>query len=806
MYLSGVTVELLDSPTTTDSSGHYQFTGLSAGKYSVKFYRPAGYDFTTAEQIDNIVLASDEQNNSIDAGLRIDDGSGGSGGGSIGDFVWEDTDGDGIFDDGLEYGLSGVSVDLYGESDSSGGSGGGMTLLASTSSDSNGHYEFYNLAPNTYEVRFNKPQGQDFTTASVWPVTLAAGQQDLGVDAGLTPYHDGSGGSDEVSVAALDPATIHENSLEPGHFRVSRYGSDTSAALTVNYNISGSATPGMDHDLVSGSVTIPADVAYADIIVHAIDDTEGTEGDETIIITLSANSSYTIAEGEASISLLDDDKIPTVSVAATDADAAEAGQDPGTFTLTRTGATGQSLTVTYTIGGSATPKGQAGADHDVSASGTVSFPAGQSSTTLTITPINDSTYENPETVEISLSAAANYTLGTATANIVIRDNDGVLDLDVDSDNDNGFGAPERDENEDDIEDVEGDPVHPGKLIPANNDDKDNDGIPDFADGYGLNLTDMYPIQQIFAGDNPAERFAPLVLTIPSGSVDISQAIIRIGYSDSDPAGVTYNKNTNIFTPASGDLRLWTVSGDSGNGFGRSGNSIKASNPGNYVPSGDYTPTQLGLDPNATSDQILTFYVEGITVSTALADRLVHVSLDGEPAGIGNYTDSVRFTSVDHQGIRLQMPGGAYVPLNANNDNGSAVVNEIPAIRDWDATTPTMFMDADLQEVKIQSLGNSVPSALQLPGRYRLVLEQGSTDSLGMGRVRVWSDPNKTHEYTNGFVFTPQMPVPTSYYVEGMESTYGRFDANGVVIPDVALKLKFDWDIGGGSFVEIGDGT
>jgi len=44
---------------------------------------------------------------------------------------------------------------------------------------------------------------------------------------------------------------------------------------------------------------------------------------------------------------------PMVSVAPADASAAEAGPDPGVFTITRTGDTTTPLTVLYTLGGSA---------------------------------------------------------------------------------------------------------------------------------------------------------------------------------------------------------------------------------------------------------------------------------------------------------------------------------------------------------------------------------------------------------------------------------------------------------------------
>ena len=74
---------------------------------------------------------------------------------------------------------------------------------------------------------------------------------------------------------------------------------------------------------------------------------------------------------------------PSVSVAATDATAAEAPLSTGTFTVTRTGATTAALTVAYTVGGTAT----AGSDY-TALTGSVSIPAGCSlGGLITVTPI-----------------------------------------------------------------------------------------------------------------------------------------------------------------------------------------------------------------------------------------------------------------------------------------------------------------------------------------------------------------------------------------------------------------------------------
>ncbi|HUT12416.1 MAG TPA: tandem-95 repeat protein, partial [Thermoguttaceae bacterium] len=105
--------------------------------------------------------------------------------------------------------------------------------------------------------------------------------------------------------------------------------------------------------------------------------------------------------------------LPVVSIAATDAAASEAGLDPGTFTVSRTGDTGGDLVVYYALNGTAT----AGADYQPLA-GSVTIPDGSSSATITITPIDDDLAEGTETVHLMLAPDAAYTIGSPAADAV----------------------------------------------------------------------------------------------------------------------------------------------------------------------------------------------------------------------------------------------------------------------------------------------------------------------------------------------------------------------------------------------------
>lgn len=120
--------------------------------------------------------------------------------------------------------------------------------------------------------------------------------------------------------------------------------------------------------------------------------------------------------------------LPTVSIAAQDANAAEAGSDPGTFRISRTGSTINALTVNYNV---ATGAGQAtSADYTPALTGTATIAAGQSFVDITITPVDDTAVEGTETVTLTLNSSANYTLGTATATVAIADNDAIRIHDI----------------------------------------------------------------------------------------------------------------------------------------------------------------------------------------------------------------------------------------------------------------------------------------------------------------------------------------------------------------------------------------
>jgi len=127
--------------------------------------------------------------------------------------------------------------------------------------------------------------------------------------------------------------------------------------------------------------------------------------------------------------------VPTVTVSATDSSASETAGNPGRFTISRTGSTASSLTVQYAVGGSAS-----GGDY-ASLGTSVTIPAGSSSVTKTVSPVDDSADELNESVVLTLTDTAAYNVGSpSSATVTNADNDGTAVTARASSAASGFGA------------------------------------------------------------------------------------------------------------------------------------------------------------------------------------------------------------------------------------------------------------------------------------------------------------------------------------------------------------------------------
>ena len=177
--------------TTTDANGKYLFSGLpvngGSDQYRVSVTPPAAspsptYDsdgIATANQ-STLALPPDTDNRSQDFGYRGTATSTAQ----LGDFVWEDRNGNGVQDPG-EPGIDRITVDLYfAGADGVFQSNELLAPLLSTTTSNGGFYVFDNLAAGTYRLRFGNTDGSTTYALTTQNSPMATDVTDSDVSAG----------------------------------------------------------------------------------------------------------------------------------------------------------------------------------------------------------------------------------------------------------------------------------------------------------------------------------------------------------------------------------------------------------------------------------------------------------------------------------------------------------------------------------------------------------------------------------------------------------------------------------------------
>ena len=279
--------------------------------------------------------------------------------------------------------------------------------------------------------KFTIPANEASLTVAVAAVndTAAEGPETVKLQFSVGGYQVRAGGVSELTIADNDttlpvvkvvsPDFYANEAGDTGTFVVSR--TTTTGALNVIVAWSGTAVNGTDYVSQPTTVTIPNGVASTTVTFVPTNDA-AIEVPEDATITISSNAAYIrdAAERTATVTITDDD-VPVVSVTALDADANEAGRDPGLVLITRTGSTAAPLTVYYGLSGRALH----GTDY-YALPGQITIPVGATSAAVMITPYDDELGEtDPESVTFNLTTYNNaYQLGAAfSATVNIADND-----------------------------------------------------------------------------------------------------------------------------------------------------------------------------------------------------------------------------------------------------------------------------------------------------------------------------------------------------------------------------------------------
>ncbi|HDA7428928.1 TPA: MSCRAMM family adhesin SdrD, partial [Staphylococcus aureus] len=165
--VGNVTVTVFDNNTNTKvgeavtkEDGSYLIPNLPNGDYRVEFSNlPKGYEVTPSKQGNNeeldsnglssVITVNGKDNLSADLGIYKPKYN-------LGDYVWEDTNKNGIQDQD-EKGISGVTVTLKDENGN---------VLKTVTTDADGKYKFTDLDNGNYKVEFTTPEGCTPTTVT----------------------------------------------------------------------------------------------------------------------------------------------------------------------------------------------------------------------------------------------------------------------------------------------------------------------------------------------------------------------------------------------------------------------------------------------------------------------------------------------------------------------------------------------------------------------------------------------------------------------------------------------------------------
>ena len=186
----------------------------------------------------------------------------------------------------------------------------------------------------------------------------------------------------------------------------------------------GSALAGSDYTNTSGTgVTIPAGSTSVTINANTADDTID-EASEVFNVTISNVSDATIADAVGQATLTDDDAAPTLSID----DVAVTEGSNLVFSVSLSTASEKDVTFDW-----ATANGTAvnPADYSGASGSGATIAAGSTTSTLTITTLDDSIDELAETLTVTISNPGNATITDASGTGTINDNDATPTLAID---------------------------------------------------------------------------------------------------------------------------------------------------------------------------------------------------------------------------------------------------------------------------------------------------------------------------------------------------------------------------------------
>jgi CSLREA domain-containing protein len=194
--------------------------------------------------------------------------------------------------------------------------------------------------------------------------------------------------------------------------------------VTVNASTSpGTAASGSDYTTTNSTLTFAPGDTSENVVVPIAGDLV-SEGAETFSVDLDTPVNAAIADGNATVTIIDDDSTPQLTI--TDANVIEgnSGTTPAGFTVSLSHASASTITVNW---GATAGSANAGSDF-AAAGGSLTFLPGETSKPVTVNVNGDTSDEADETFFVTLTSPANATIAKAQGTATIADDDGMPSL------------------------------------------------------------------------------------------------------------------------------------------------------------------------------------------------------------------------------------------------------------------------------------------------------------------------------------------------------------------------------------------
>jgi hypothetical protein len=294
--------------------------------------------------------------------------------------------------------------------------------------------------PSGFEVVSPPPATIEAGASADFSIQLRASATGIGVKQGTVqfstndatkPVYDFAIGG-EVLAELVPEISVADVSVKEGDsgatnaaFVVSLSSSPTvSKPVSVAYSVvAGSATAARDYTAVSGTLTFAPGETQKTVTVPVIGD-RTREANETLTLRFTNPTNATLAKADGLGTILDDDSAaaggtPSIVLSELRVNEGNSGRPLATLTVSLSAAATKTVSVQYvTADGTAV----AGSDY-VRTPGLLTFAPGETSKTLQIPIVGDTTRELDETFRVNFSSPVNATLPVTSATVTIVNDD-----------------------------------------------------------------------------------------------------------------------------------------------------------------------------------------------------------------------------------------------------------------------------------------------------------------------------------------------------------------------------------------------